>query len=283
MKRLIRTVDLVFFQDEATGSYGLAHKETFDQSNGSGFNAFWDGIGIFHDVFEHSHEYTNKYFRGDYAMNIGGEMSAMGAMMYYIDTLEVYNRLPERARWRGNGEVMRESTLSDVHEAISSGYCNYGYTLESNVPKQKPVDNGELEYQLHEYAKKVKGLPVSDSYEQEKEFGENYKRSVTFRKIADLHRYGYRLAEKLVPQNWDNRATLVTFLEYWNNFCKTNSAEDLQRSFRGITFKVYRDESGFISWKAVLNSADRFTTTDYTITENTRFSIEDTWIIEDEN
>ena len=42
MKRLVKTVELVFFQDDANGEYGLAHKETYDQNQGNGFNAFWN-------------------------------------------------------------------------------------------------------------------------------------------------------------------------------------------------------------------------------------------------
>jgi hypothetical protein len=285
MKRLVRTVELVFFEDNANGEYGLAHKETYDQNQGNGFNAFWNGIGIFHDVFEHSHEFTNKYFRGDYALNVGGEMTAMGAMYYYIDEMGVHNRLREGTSWRGHGEIMRESTLSEVHEAISSGYCNYGYTLESNVPKQKPVENGEFEYQLEAYARRVKELPLSDYDQQEKEFGRNYKQSVTFRKIADLHRYGYRMAEKLVPNSHDNYATLCTFIEFWNVFCKRNAAEDMQRNFRGLTVKVYRDENGLIDWKGVFHSADKYAVKDVVIKSDRNpehFSIEDYWILDNE-
>lgn len=269
MKRLIKTVDLIFFQDDANGEFGLAHKETYNESNNP-FNAFWGGMGIFHDVFEHSHEFTHKYFRGDYAMNIGGEMAAMGSMMYYIDEMGISNRITQNARWRGNGELMRETTLSDVHEAISSGYCNYGYTLESNVPKQRPTDNGELEYQIAEYYKKVKTLPLSTD-ENEREFGRDYKKSVTFRKIADLHRYGYRMAEKLIPHKWDNVATLTSFITFWDKFTKNNPAQEMQNAFKGLTIKLYKDENGFVTWKGVFKSRDRFSIKDATVTENTNY------------
>jgi hypothetical protein len=269
MKRLIKTVDLIFFQDDANGEFGLAHKETYNESNNP-FNAFWSGMGIFHDVFEHSHEFTHKYFRGDYAMNIGGEMAAMGSMLYYIDEMGISNRLRQGFNWRSNGETMRESTFAEVHEAISSGYCNYGYTLESNVPKQRPSDNGELEYQIAEYYKKVKTLPLSTD-ENEREFGRDYKKSVTFRKIADLHRYGYRMAAKLVPHNWDNVATLTSFITFWDNFTKNNSAEEMQNSFKGLTIKLYKDENGFISWKGVFKSRDKYSVKDAMVTENTKY------------
>src|SRR6185436_1652887 len=91
MKKLIKEVNLVFFKDDGTGEYGLTHKETYDDNYGNGFNAFWNGIGIFHDVFEHSHEFTHKYFRGDYVLNIGGEMTNIDTMRYYYDNNGVHN------------------------------------------------------------------------------------------------------------------------------------------------------------------------------------------------
>jgi len=282
MKRLIKKVELVFFNDDANGMWGLAHKSTHDDN--SAFNAFWNGTGIFHDVFEHSHEKEHKYFQGDYAMNVGGEMAAMGSMFYYIDELGISNRL--RNNYHGNGVVMRESTLSDVQEAISSGYCNYGYTLESNVPKQRPIDNGEFEYQLGEYYNQVKKFEVSDNSEQETEFSKGYKESVTFRKIADLHRYGYRMAERLVPNKYDNRTTLSTFIAFWNDFTQKNEAETLQNDFDGLTFYLYKDENGFVSWKAILEARYPMDCNNAVITENTKhFSVEDYWNIpsEDEN
>lgn len=283
MKRLVKTVELSFFNDEANGEWGLCHKDTQDVDNG--FNAFWNGTGIFHDVFEHSHEHQNKYFRGDYAMNMGGELAAMGSMMYYIETLEVHNRLTRNAFFRGNAEVMKESTLGDIKDAIYSGYCRYGYTLESNVPKQKPVECGELEYSIKEYYNEVKNYPVECTDEREREFALNYKQSVTFRKIADLHRYGYRMAEKLVADNWDNRTTLVDFINVWNEFCKNHSAEEMKNMFDGITFKLYK-ENDRITWKAILHTADRFYIAhDVTLTADNigHFSPEDHFYMEHEN
>ncbi len=257
MKKLIKKIDLIFFCDDANGEYGLTHKETYDNNYGSGFNAFWDGMGIFHDVFEHNHEHTNKYFHGDYAMNIGGEMAAMGSMWYYIDTLGIYNRLNNRNIY-SPGENMRLITQDLIQESISEGYTQFGHTLESNVPKQKPVENGELEYQISQYWENVKSINVKTEYEQERESGIEYKKSVTFRKIADLHRYGYRMAEKLVPDNRENLNTLVEFFEFWNEFCKNNSAEDLTNVFSGMEVKLYRDSKGVISWKATLINKESF-------------------------
>jgi hypothetical protein len=280
MKRLIKTVDLVFFEDDANGSFGLAHKDTFDDSNA--FNAFWSGIGIFHDIFEHSHEKENKYFRGDYAMNVGGEMTAMGAMWYYFDCLGVSNRLEQG--FRNPSDIMRDGTQSEIIDAIYSGYCRYGDTLLSNVPKQRPTYNSELEYQIEQLVKNAKKQDYEGSDEQEKEYAMSYRESVTFRKVADLHRYGYRMAERLVPDNYDNRVTLYTFIEFWETFCKKHEAKDLQNDFDGLTIKLYKDENGRISWKGVFTSRYPNEIKNATVTEDTKyFEREEYWIMEPEN
>lgn len=258
-KRQIKNVQLVFFKDDATGDWGLAHKETYNDNDA--FNAFWGGIGFFHDVFEHSHEKTHKYFQGDYAMNIGGEMAAMGSMFYYIEELGLGNRILN-SRFTP-GDSMRETTCSDIQEAISEGYGRYGNTLECNVPKQNPTDNGELEWQIEKYWKEAQtytyGKDKGEKYycEKEKENSDNYKRSVTFRKIADLHRYGYRMAEKLVKsETWENRHVLRNFIEFWDAFTKNNSAEFLAKNFHGMDVKVYKDNEGVLSWKAILRGSN---------------------------
>lgn len=267
MKRLVKTVELTFFNDNATGEWGLTHKNTYDDRYGISFNAFWDGQGIFHDIFEHSHEHENKYFKGDYAMNVGGEMTAMGAMWYYFDTLGMHTRLNlNRYSIYTPGQRMKESTLGDVKDSIS-GNTRYGNTLECNVPIQRPVNDGELEYQIEQYWKDVKKYEPHfyENAEQERKDGETYRKSVTYRKIADLHRYGYRMAERLVPENYDNQTTLIDFLEVWNNFCENNKAEQMKDLFNGLTFKIYK-ENDRISWKATFHSADRFQTKDVTLT-----------------
>jgi hypothetical protein len=284
MKRLVKTVELSFFNDDATGEWGLTHKDTQDDNYGNAFNAFWGGLGIFHDVFEHSHEHQNKYFRGQYAMNVGGEMTAMGAMWYYIDQLGMHNRLRNNGFSRYSpGESMRQTTQSEIEEALYSGYCRYGDTLTSNVPKQRPTENGELEYQIAEFWKVVKTAPIKCEDEQEKEFARAYKQSVTFRKIADLHRYGYRMAEKMVPDNWDNRQMCVDFFDVWEKFCTNNPADEMKNSFSGVTFKLYK-ENDRITWKAIFHSADHSSIKDAVLTpENIQyFSVEDYWIIDND-
>ncbi len=263
-KRLVHEVKLRFFEDEANGEWGLAHESTYQGEGGNdGFNAFWDARGLFHDVFEHWFENRHKRFMGDAALNVGGEMAAMGALWYYYDELGLHDRqFPGQIHYMG--DTMRRGTQDLVTEAISEGYCQFGDELVSHLPRQRPTDNSELECQIDLLMQEVRKAsrragfngPQSSTMEaaetQEQEYGRAYKASVTKRKVADLHRWGYRMAGKLVPNTHDNRYTLQSFLAYWEAFTKANSAEDLGKVARGMTIKVYR-RGDAISWVADLN------------------------------
>lgn len=241
----MKTIKLQIFEDFDSGTYGITHTNTISQDYG--FNAFWNGIGIFHDVFEHSHEHT-KYFSGDYAMNVGGEMAAMGAMWYFYNVLGVGDRLDTRGIFAPS-DTMRRETENLITEAIEYGFCSFGGTLLSNVPKQSPVYDEEMEMQIQEMYKNIKDCkPDPANGEEDFEFGENYKKSVTFRKIADLHRYGFRQAEREIPDNSRNCSTLYGFLQFFNEFCKKITAEDIfNAGYKFMTFRLNK-RNGFVSW-----------------------------------
>lgn len=284
MKNLIRTVETVFFQDDATGDFGLTHKETFDGNNP--FNAFWTGMGIFHDVFEHAHEYTDKHFRGDFAMNVGGEMTAMGAMFYYLNTLGVSTRTNRNGRYWSTDELTINGTISEIQESISDGYTRYGSTLLSNVGRQKEINHYGFESMLDEYVYRAKQLKVKTHYEQERADAIQYKKSVTAAKIKNLHRYGYRMAENLVPDNNENLDTLNEFCTVWDKFVGENNAQEMSNTFEGITFNLYKDENDVITWEAELISKFPSEISNHILTPANigYFSIEETYIMqEDEN
>jgi len=248
-KRKVKSISFRFFQDDATGEWGVTHHNTCNENfGGDAFNAFWDGMGIFHDVFEHSHEHET-YFKGEYAMNVGGEMAAMGACWYYFDGLGVYNRLQNT--FHAPDSMVRDTTLNMVQEAIENGYCQFGDRLRSNVPSQEEVGNSGLEWIIESFSEKVAACEPEGRDEQEVEFGREYKESCTPQAIADLHRYGYRMAEKLVPNTYENQRVLVEFRETWDKFCKQNSAEEMANQYRGFDLSLYRTKDGDISWKAV--------------------------------
>lgn len=279
MKKLVNTVNLEFFCDDATGEWGLAHEGTIE-SHGSGFNAFWNGRGIFHDVFEHHFEHKHKYFTGDNAMNIGGEMAAMGAYLYYRSQITGSKRdFNQNSIWHYS-DSMRKTTEDMVQEAIEYGSSQFGSTLECGVPSQKPCEDSELEYQIREYWQNVKKFNVAKDCDcdNSKESAKQYRNSVTFAKIANLHRWGYNMAKKLVPYSYENRDTLQNFIESWDVFCK-NNAETMAQMFSGITFKIYK-ENGNITWTAFLNSKNEDEIKTVKLTENNikHFDFEDAYI-----
>lgn len=271
MKTLALSVDLKIFEDEESEIWGLTHKNTYNVDNP--FDSIWSGMMIFHDVFEHWFEKEHEYFKGKDSMNVGGEMSAMGAMWYYYSELGMHNRLPSNS-YHPPCEMMKQTTMDMVEEAIHEGYCNYGETLECGVPYQSPVDNGELEYQIEDFANQVKGFNFNCN---DLESSKVYKDSVTSKKIKSLHRWGYKMAEKLVPDNYSNQDTLIEFKNFWDTFCEKNNAEELYNYFSGITFNIYK-ENGVISWTATLNGSFNGygTTEDYIISSENLNYVPDT-------
>jgi len=249
-KKLVRKVSLRFFEDQANGEYGLAHVETLQGQDGNdGFNAFWSGQGLFHDVFEHAHEHTDKHFKGWFAMNAGGEVAAMGAMWFYYSQCGMSNRL--NSSYHSPDEITISGTCEMMKESIQEGYCNFGDTLESNVPNQKPVNDGTLEWMIEEHFDRIQATEPKGHDERDVERGQAYKASVTREKLANLYRYGYRMAEKLVSTetSWNGDA-LTTFKAFWDKFCTQHKAEELAMRFRGLDFSIYRNAEGLIEWKA---------------------------------
>lgn len=249
-RRLIHKVELRLFEDNATGDYGLTHKETLDGKWGDGFNAFWNDIGIFHDVFEHYFEHEHKYFKGNYSMNIGGEMAAMGHMMYYISELGMWERRSKNGYYTEETRAI-QTTETLIEECIREGYMSFGNTLESTVPNQRPVPQGEFEYEIEKSFRKIRGLKLSKEYTVE---AKQYKDSVTLAKMRNLHRWGFKQAERLIPNTWKNRITLDNFVAFWRNFCFSYNAESLYNyGYKGIDFYIYKvNKEGDISWKAIL-------------------------------
>jgi hypothetical protein len=256
-KKLLRTVKLRFFEDSANGEWGVTHEETQQCKHGGddGFNAFWDGRGLFHDVFEHAHEYTNEFFRGTCAMNIGGEIAAMGSLWYFYSQLGMSRRLDNPFfgyQTMPADENTLRSTLDMMQEAIQEGYCNYGSTLESCVPNLPECDDSTIEWLAEEHFNRIQALEPKGHDSDDKERGTEYKNSVTLEKLQNLYRYGYKMAEDLFPGGkYRNGGILSDFMEFWTEFCKKNRAENIAQLYRSLTFKIYRDSDGLCHWTAI--------------------------------
>lgn len=230
---------LQFFNDDATGEYGVTHQKTVGE-----FNPFWSGDGFFHDVFEHYFELEHPYFMGDYGLNLGGEIAAMGHAAWY--GMVGLRDMRFGSKMYGFESSIVRTTYNDMAEAIMYGYSNYGDTLTCKVPYQKFVDyNSECIINDHlcmlEELKEKNKLQQDDHYDsdQEKQWAKRYSRSCTESKITRLYRWGYKQAQKICPSH-NQSDVLREFIEYWDLFCKENPAANIQLFYKNIVFDVIK-------------------------------------------
>lgn len=226
--------------DESTGETG------FVPDRCPSFNTSWSALMLFHDVFEHWFEHQHKYFTGYSAENIGGEMCAMGALWYLHETFNITYRLPVN----GLNSATENVIASTIYFFNEDNYT-YGSQLISHVPRQKPSESGELEYIIKEIYDTIQAQ--TGEYATVPEDFKEGKKSATFRKIADLHRYGYNMAAKLFPYNNPNYQFFKDFWEYWKAFFYHNQDPE---DYRGDKLKITINKSGgLLDWQAYWNGS----------------------------
>ncbi len=241
-------VYLRLFQDDATGDWGLAHDNAIDIDNH--FNAFWTGQGLFHDVFEHYFEDIHKYFREEYAFNIGGEVAAMGHLAYFFGEMRLWERRINPQSFYTEEQNIVATTFSDMQEGMSEGYSQYGQ-LECAVPhipdpKSYYLDGIIYDHwdQIRSYKPRLEGYQL-EYLDQIKE----YRKAITLSKLQRLYRWGWRQASKMCPYSSENQEVLRNFIVYWNKFFKEISAENLYHDgFKGLEITVQSGDP--MKWKA---------------------------------
>ena len=233
------TLSLINGYDETM--WGFTHENSTEH-----FDPLYSGPTIFHDVFEHWVEDKHKYFKDDYAFNIGGEMFAMGAMSYFFHDMYVHNRVLNLGIDIHEGEEAIFNTcmyqLIDFIE--NDADLPFGGELRCNVPKQKWCDSMIDTLVDRTYEKVLKSVPVSEECS-------SYKNSITKDKLERLFRFGYRKTESMIPNTWENRIQLDNFISYWDAFCENVLAEELQEVFKSVRFKIYKHKEQ-ISYRATL-------------------------------
>jgi hypothetical protein len=232
------TTRFIFGQDYTTGEYGclpLKYK-------GSDFNYSWDPVMLFHDSCEHWFEQEHKYFSRDAAWNIGGEIAAMGHLYYIYDTFYLNSRF--RPSSRSNEENIMITCGSEMEEAVKYGYCNYGNELVCHIPYQRPT-NSYMETMIIEQYNKLKSCYFEvNQYtsEQEKEFAENYKKSITLGKLQRLYRWGYHSAAKRFPWSNKNSNKIHKFYSELESLIKHN-LEDIMFEYEFLDITIYTGQN----------------------------------------
>ena len=244
-------VELKFHEDDATGDWGLLPSNSINID--TPFNSFWTPQGIFHDVFEHYFEQNHRYFTDKYAFNIGGEVAAMGHLAYYWNEFRPEDRQINRLSIYSFEQSIIDSTKSDMQEAISEGYSNYGNELLCAVPKQKILETRgyglENIIQDHWYEiKEIKPKRTKNDDDYIMNYKKNYKKSITLGKLRSLYTWGWKEAQKIAPWSEQNKTTIDKFIFYWGYFCDQNKAEDLAKWVDKVVFTI---KGGYdMSWNA---------------------------------
>jgi len=251
-KQLLNTVSLKIFQDEG-GNFGASHKDTYQ----NGFDAFWSGRTIFHDVFEHWFENKHEYFINKCAMNRSGECAAMGAALYYYNELAVHSRaLNSRSIYTFEKMTQLENELAIKDSLMRSS--DFGNKFESIIPNQDEC-NSALEYGVDDLWENVRNYQKTIEIDDEdKESTTIYRNSLTKAKVRNAYRWGYNMAENLIPNEAGNNIVMEDFITFFDDFCKNNEAECMLEAFSGLVINIYSEKNKFnetsISWDAELIS-----------------------------
>ena len=226
--------------DDDTGVCGLRCGEEF--------NSFWDGRGIFHDVFEHWFETNHKYWYYPYAYNRAGEIAAMGAFLYFTTEMYIPNRHTNIFHTPLDSAL--DTNLYPVKEYVKYDQEQYNeLSLKHCIPKQKPVDNADVENLIITFVEEIQKLETGFEVQA-------IKSKYNFRNIADLTRWGYRQAKKLTPDIRENAVTLEHFIKDWEAFCQRVDPLDLiDKGVRSFTFNVTKNKYGIIKWECLVESS----------------------------
>ncbi len=225
-------VQLQFFQDDAAGHYGLAHKNSID----NGFNAFFNPIGLFHDIMEHYFEGIHPNFSGKYAFNYGGEIAASGHSAWYIHGLGLSRRWTDLKTWQSMQSAFTRSV--GLEDEICCGYTRFGDELLCkcrNIYTVHP-NYGQFVYYHWEYWNKL-----MEDYPEPRDEIENairIRKSLSLRKLEALYGWGYYTAKKLVPMTEHNIQMIERMYEDLEQFTKYNYPQELCGMFKYFTAHI---------------------------------------------
>lgn len=222
-------VQLQFFQDDATGEYGLAHSNSIDR----GFNAFFDPIGMFHDIMEHYFEGIHPNFSGKYAFNYSGEIAASGHSAWYIHGLGMWNRWNDLKNINSVEDAFTRSV--GLEDEICYGFTRFGDELlckPRNIYNIHPNYSQFVHYHWDYWQQLIDKYPEPCGDAAEVSCAWKLRKSLSLSKLEALYGWGYYTAKKLIPFNDHNIAAIHQLYTDLKRFTKSNSAEDLAVSFK---------------------------------------------------
>ena len=211
-------------QEDNNGNIGLLPQNCPD------FDSIWSTLMLFHDTFEHWFEGQNKYFTGQAANNIGGEIAAMGCLQYLIENFELSGRTE---RMYNPSKALVDSITYFFNEEGAAH--SFGDKLISHVPQQKPVS----------HSPELEAIAESTYFEIDKPHRPRKGQ------ILDLYRYGYNLAQRMFPYRPENTDFFWDFWQYWDEFFKRNTDPSTLLNSQ-FTVRITRNR-GKLTWKAEID------------------------------
>lgn len=220
-------VILRLHEDDATGKRGLCHANAVGK-----FNAFWSPDGIFHDVFEHYFEDKHKYFSGNAAFTIWGEMCASGHGIAYaqmgIDNFR-YRNSPK-------GRDFTVDTTTQFEDWVH-GHSDYlDFPIENClVPRQETLITPDLNFWLNLYR---------DWLAEHSEINPEKVKLINEKSVVNTYTLGYKTAMRIIGKDWDHSYTVLdNFLTKWYDITKDDAehlgiADENAYPIRGFKFVV---------------------------------------------
>ncbi len=196
-------------EDDATGEWGLCHANAVGK-----FNTFWGPDGIFHDVFEHYFEDNHKYFSGNAAFSVWGEMCASGHGIAYAD-IGVDNF---RYRQSSRGRDFTVDTTTLITDWLH-GYVDWlDFPIDRcDIPVQKYKCPTTLRHWMNEYE--------SFWYEQ-RDKGRDKIKMIPKKYIYRSYIYGYKQALQIIGGDKQHAYNVLDkFLEQWHYITKHQANE----------------------------------------------------------
>lgn len=219
---------------------GILQPECYD--DWYGFDPFWNNTDIFHDVFEHWFEFKHKYFMGSRAMCQAGEIAASGATFYYVEGLSLHERIDYLSV--SHNEAFINTDASALEEAVRTGIAErFDAIIETDIPYIPEVEEVDdvLVKAANELIERVLDTEIRAEDPDDRAYAEKVKASMKFSEIIKLYRWGFNMAQKLIPDNMHNRDACADFIHLMDKFTGNNYAYELNQVFEFLDVSVYRD------------------------------------------
>ena len=239
--KLLRKVEFDLEQDEVSGIWGLMPRDC----KAGEFNAFTDGIGIFHDIFEHYFEEKYPRFSGASSYSTLGEVAALGHALAFKD-LGVNSRETKRSIY-----TLEDSLMFDIEELCRQTAEDSTVYKGTDVPfsyySLSKVDHLFEGWYILEQLDVLK-LRLKEMFPDKS--AKEFKDILNVSKAKQAFIWGYVQVAKFY--NADHSYDLSEFITEWMKFTESIKWEYIADFIESVYITVEFDKTR-IFWTATFN------------------------------